>query len=83
MRCPRIFPLVAGLAFGYVACEQSTGPSEEPPPEPVPPVIRSFGPLDATLLHGEFTNLVWRVDGATIASISRSLACPTPTPGRK
>lgn len=70
MRFPRIVPLAAGVVLSVVGCEQSTGPSEEPPPEPGPPVIRSFGPLKSRLDHGEATNLVWRVDGANVASIS-------------
>ncbi|MGH2571428.1 MAG: hypothetical protein ACRDGR_09390, partial [bacterium] len=81
MRCPRILPLAAGLAFGCVACEQSTGPPAEPPPDPVPPVIRSFGPLSPSVYHGDATNLVWRVDGATVASISGIGVVTPPTEG--
>jgi hypothetical protein len=81
MRCSRFLPLAAGLVFGVVSCEQTTGPPEEPPPDPVPPVIRSFGALRSTLDHGEATNLVWRVDGATVASISGIGVVTPPTEG--
>lgn len=66
---------LAALAAGCSNSDEGAGP--EPTPT-TPPVIDSFLSEDAILIHGEFTRLRWRIQGAAVAAITRDQASVPP-----
>lgn len=62
----RLCPLLLLLA----GCSGSDNPAGPGPVPAVPPVVESFLVTDPSVLHGSWTSLRWRINGATVASIA-------------
>ncbi len=58
------------LALPLAACSDSDEPAGPDPAPDGPPVVEYFVATDTELLHGEWTQLRWRIAGASAASVA-------------
>lgn len=71
-------PLLPALLLLVAGCSGSDDPAGPDPTPPGPPVVEYFLATDTTLLHGEWTQLRWRISGAAAASVSPDIGPLSP-----